>query len=187
MSTMRAQDRRAVAMGTAIVLVVGAYTLGVRPAMAHLAESHAMLAEQRALLVRERALVADSARLLDVQRTAARALAAESPRLFAGDSVAATANLTSFTTDMATTTGVRLTTVEGRAPRAEHGVIQLAVDLRGEGSWRQVLLFVHALETSSRLVNVASVRIERGARGGPLGGTLVSMAATVVSFAKGTE
>ena len=75
-------------------------------------------------------------------------------------------------------------TVEGRTPHSERGVTRLSVDIRGEGSWRQVLAFVHALESTARLVDVASVRIERGARGGPLGGELISLAATLNGYAR---
>ena len=181
------EDRRAIIAGAVVILLAVGYLRGVKPALAGLAERHATLAEQRALLARERALLADSAHYPEAQRAVSRALAAESSRLFAGDSVAAIAELTSFTAGVATSNGIHLTTMEGRPAKNEHGVMQLSVDIRGEGTWRQVLLFVRALESSSHLVNVPSVRIERGPRGGPLGGAMVSVAATVTGFTQGIQ
>jgi hypothetical protein len=48
-----------------------------------------------------------------------------------------------------------------------------------------MLAFLRVLESSARLLDLTSVRIERGARGGPLGGDLVSLSATVAGYAKG--
>jgi hypothetical protein len=47
-----------------------------------------------------------------------------------------------------------------------------------------VLAFVHHLEASSQLVDVSSIRIERGPRGGPLGGETVNFAATLTGYAR---
>lgn len=184
---MRPEDRRALTIG-AIAIVAGVgFAFGVRPAVAQLAQKHQQLEEQHALLVRERALLAGSMKLLGAQREMDKAMASESNRLFPGDSVSAMAALTSFAADAAIKAAVRLTTLEGRQPRAKDGVIELAVEMRGEGTWRDVLYFIRALESADRLVHLGNVRIERGARGGPLGGALVSVGVTVVGYARGAR
>ena len=182
---LRPQDRRALTVGAIVLLALFGYARVVRPAVDELARRRESLAEQKALLARERSLLAVASMLPEVRRGVQRSLAAERTRLFTGDSVAATGDLSSFVTDVAAATGVHLTTVEGRAPRSARGVTQLALDVRGDGSWRQVLAFVRALESSARLVDLTSVRIERGVRGGPLGGALVSVSATVAAYTRG--
>jgi hypothetical protein len=119
---------------------------------------------------------------------AERTLAIQDARLFAGDSVGATAALTAYVANVATVAGVRLGSVEARAPSAERGVTRLVVDARGEGSWSKVLDFVAKLESSEQLVDVASVRIDRGARGGALpGGSTVSVVVTVTGYSRGGQ
>ena len=101
--------------------------------------------------------------------------------------MAATAELSAYVSQLASVAGVHLTTVDGRTPVTTRALIRLSVDVRGEATWKQVLTFVHLLETSGQLVDVASVRIERGPRGGPLGGEMVSIAATVAGYSRGTR
>jgi hypothetical protein len=124
-----------------------------------------------------------------MQKSADRVLAAEEARLFAGDSVGATAELTAYVADVANEAGVRLASVEARAPRAQRGITTLLVDARGEGPWSKVLAFVAALETSEHLVDVTSVRIERGARGGGVlgGASTVSVVVTVAGYSRGAQ
>lgn len=181
---MRAQDRRALMIGGIILAVLLVYSRIARPAFdRYLAEQRAV-EEQRALLGREQALVAAAPTLPRVQRDADATLATERPRLFRGDSVAATAELSAYVSQVATASGVHLSTIDGRAPQSARGLVRLSVDVRGEAAWRQVLSFVHHLEASSQLVNVSSIRIERGPRGGPLGGETVNVAATLTGYAR---
>ena len=49
---------------------------------------------------------------------------------------------------------------------------------------RQVLDFIAALESSEQLVDLSSVRIERGARPGAAGGSTVTVAVTVAGYAR---
>jgi hypothetical protein len=143
---------------------------------------------ERDLLARERALLAVAPRLPGAQRAAERTIADESPRLFAGDSVAATAELTGYVADVANESDVRLTSVEARTPNTERGVMRLLVDARGEGSWSDVLGFVAALESSEQLADVESVRIERGPRGAnPAGGPMVSLTLTIAGYGRGAR
>ena len=181
-SGMRPQDKRALAMGVMIVVALLGYAHGVRPAIAGLRAEGVAVAEQRALLARERALLAAAPMLPRARSDVERTLTSARARLFAGDSVAATAALTSYLADVATATGVQLTTIDGRAPSTVRGVTRLLVEVRGEGGWRETLGFVRTMESAGQLVNVTDIRIERGPRGGPLGGNTVTIAATVAGY-----
>ncbi len=184
---LRPQDRRALTIGViALVLMLG-YSRALKPGLARLSAERRTLAEQGALLARERALVAAAPMLPRLRTDAESVLARERSRLFAGDSVAASAELTSYASRVATAAGVHLTTIEARTPATERGVTRLSVDVRGDGSWRQLLAFVRLLEVSGQLVTVDNIRLERGARGGPLGGDLISMSATLGGYARGAR
>jgi hypothetical protein len=185
--SIRPQDRRALLLGgIALALMLG-WTRVVRPTVAQLRERERAVATQRDLLARERALLVVAPKLPGLQRATDRTIAAESPRLFAGDSVGATAELTAYVADVATESDVRLTSVEARAPSTERGVLRLLVDARGEGSWSDVLGFVKALESSEQLADVESVRIERGPRGNPAGGAVVTVTVTVAGYGRGAR
>lgn len=171
--------------GAVLLAVLLGYSRIAKPAWENLRASRRALADQQALLVRERALVAAAPALPQSQREVKQALATESSRLFVGDSVAATAELSAYASQLAAAAGVHLTTVDGRTPVTTRALTRLSVDIRGEASWRQVLNFLHVLETSGQLVDLANVRIERGPRGGPLGGDMVSLGATLAGYSRG--
>lgn len=185
MAGMRPQDRRALAVGAIVLVALLGYSRLLKPALDQLAMERRGLSEQSALLARERALVAAAPALPRLQKEAAQVLAAQRARLFAGDSVAATAELTSYVSQVATAAGVHLTTIEAGTPSTARGVTRLLADVRGEGSWRQVLAFVRVLEVSGQLVDVTSLRLERGARSGPLGGDMISISATLAGYGRG--
>src|SRR5258708_5163387 len=176
---MREQDKRALIMGAVVVIALLGYARLARPVFERLQAERRLVADQEALLGRERSLLAAARSFSGVERDLRQRLVTETPRLFAGDSVAATAELTAYVAGVAAASGVRFTTVEGRTPRTDRGATRLLVDVRGEGSWRQVLTFVKLLESAGQLVDVHNVRIERGPPAGPLGGALVSMSATL--------
>jgi Tfp pilus assembly protein PilO len=182
MRGLRPQDRRALVRGAAVLTVVLGYAFVVRPATAQLVAQREQLTEQQTSLARERAFVASVRRLPRARDAIISQLKAEAPRLFAGDSVAAMAQLTAYVTMMADGSQLRLTSVEAHAPRTVQGITTLAVDVRGEGSWRNALAFMNSLEAATRLVDIVTLRVERGARGGALGGDLVSIAATVAGY-----
>lgn len=187
MSGMRPQDRRALKVGAIALVLLFGYSRVLKPALDRLSLERRTLSEQGALLARERALVAAAPSFPRLQNDASQILGAERGRLFAGDSVAATAELTSYVAQVSTAAGVHLTTIEARTPSTERGVTRLLVDVRGEGTWRQALAFVRLLEVSAQLVDVTGLRIERGARGGPLGGDLVSISATLAGYSRGAR
>ena len=184
-SGLRPQDRRALMVGVVTLAAMFGYARIIRPAIDELARRRSTLVEQRGLLARERSLLAIGPTLPQAANAVKHSLAGEQSRLFVGDSIAATAALTAFVTDVASATGVRLTMLDGRPPRSARAVTRLSADLRGEGSWRQVLAFTRALESSARLVDLPALRMERGPRGGPLGGDLVSLSATVTGYSRG--
>ena len=187
MTGMRPQDRRALTVGAIVLVTLFGYSRLLKPALDQLALERRALSEQSALLARERALVAAAPALPRLQKEAVQVLAAQRTRLFAGDSVAATAELTAYVSQVATAAGVHLTTIEAGTPSTARGVTRLLADVRGEGSWRQVLAFVRLLEVSGQLVDVASLRLERGARGGPLGGDMISISATLAGYGRGAQ
>lgn len=183
--SIRPQDRRALLLGSAVLALMLGYTRVARPELAQMRAREAELTSQRDLLARESALLAVAPKLPEMHRTVERTLVAENSRLFAGDSVGATAELTAYIADVGNEAGVRLTSVEARAPNAQRGVTRLLVDARGDGSWSKVLDFVTSLESSEQLVDVVSVRIERGSRGGLLGGaSTVSVVVTVAGYSR---
>lgn len=184
---MRPQDRRALMVGGIALVAMLGYARVLKPALAGLALERTALSEQAALLSRERALVAAAPSFPALLTRANQAIAAERPRLFTGDSVAATAELTTYVSQVAVATGVRLTTIEGRTPVTARAVTGLLVDVRGEGSWPQVLAFVRLLEVSAQLIDVTNIRLERGPRGGPLGGDKISLSATLAGYSRGTR
>lgn len=184
---LRAQDRRALMLGAIVLLLVLGYAKIVRPLRADLAHDREVLREQQALLARERALIARAPSLPTARRNVEQILSTEQTRLFSGDSVAATSELSGFVADVARATGVTLTSLEGRVPTGAGGIVRIGADLRGEGSWRQVLTFMRVLESSSRLIEVTSIRIERGPRGGPLGGAALLLTTSVTGYARGTR
>jgi type II secretory pathway component PulM len=184
--TMRPQDRRALLLGSVALALMLGYSRVARPALEQMRERERSLAEQRALLSRERALLAVAPSIPARQKASDRVLAVESARLFAGDSVGATAELTAYVADVANDAEVRLSSVEARAPSAQRGVTRLMVDARGEATWSKALDFVAQLESAEQLVDVTSVRLERGAPGGPLGGSsTVSVVVTVAGYSRG--
>ena len=186
--TLRPQDRRALLLGGAALALMLGYSRVARPALERLRERETSLTEQRALLARERALLAVAPSIPAKQKITERTLASEDSRLFAGDSVSATAELTAYVADVANEAGVRLASVEARAPNAQRGITRLVVDARGEATWSKALGFVAKLESAEQLVDVTSVRIERGARGGPLGGaSTVSIAVTLTGYSRGAQ
>lgn len=184
---MRPQDRRALSIGAMLATVLLGYGYVVRPAIMRLTAQQSQLRDERARLARERSLLASVQRIPHQRDTIASRLTDAAPRLFAGDSVAAMGELTSYITIVADGSQAHIASVEAHAPHTTQGITALAVDIRGEASWRNVLAFIHALESATRLVDIQRLRIERGARGGPLGGDLVSFSVTVAGYSRSAQ
>ncbi len=168
------EDRRALISGALVLTVLLSYAWIARPWSARLEASRAELVQQRGLLARERSLLETGSQLPRLQRQANATLATARTRLLPGDSVTATAALASRVDDIAMATGVRVLSIEGRAPASSPGLTTVSVELRGEARWSQVLSFVRTLESTGSLIDVAAVRLERG----PAGGVAVSATLT---------
>ncbi|MEP6622280.1 MAG: GspMb/PilO family protein [bacterium] len=182
---IRPQDRRALVIGAILLAGMFGYALVLRPAVDRLRLDRVSLLEQQSLLARERALLVTAPGLPQARRAVDRVLATASSRLFSGDSIAATAAFATQASNIARATGVRLSTVEGRPSTTDRGVTRLLVDVHGEGNWREILTFVHVLESSAQLVDITNLRIERGPRGGPLGGDALTLSATLAGYGRG--
>ncbi len=181
---LTASDRRALTLGSLVLIALLGYAKVIKPAWSTLANERRSLADERSLLARERALISAAPSLPQRQHQTDQILASSRTRLFEGDSVAASAALTSYVAQVATATGVHLTTIETRTPATERSLVRLSVDVRGEGTWRQILTFVRLLEVSGQLIDITSLRLDRGPRGGPLGGEQVSLAASLAGYTR---
>lgn len=184
-ATLGAGDRRALMIGVVSVALLLGYAHVLRPAIGSLREQRRALDDARSVLAREQGLVAAAPRLPDAQRNAQRALAQATARMLEGDSVRATAELSELVGRLAKGAGVRVGSAEGRAPVRSHGLVRLAVEVRGEASWGQLLAFIHSLESARQLLDVNAVRVERGAQGaGSIPGAAVSYSAVIAGYAR---
>src|SRR5260221_14310793 len=136
---LRARDRRAITLGAIVLVMVLGYAKIIRPLRTDIAHDREALHEQRGLLARERALIARAPTLPAARRDVEQALSAEQTRLFSGDSVAATSELSGFVADVARATGGTLTSLEGRAPAGAGGEYRKGDHLKSEGDLPQVI------------------------------------------------
>jgi hypothetical protein len=175
-SRLAPSDRRALIVGAIAVGVMLSYTWIARPVVIGILARREVLTQQRGLLSREKALLATAPALPAARRIATRRLKETGTRLLTGDSVAATSALASVVADIAAATGVRVVSVEGRPPVSRAGLTTVLVELRGEARWDQVLGFIRTLEGTGTLIDVASLRIERGLPGSGLVNLTASLA-----------
>jgi hypothetical protein len=185
-STMSSRDRRAVVMGSLVLLPALLYIWGVRPYQAALSDARDQLATERATLARERAAVLTARRNPQLQRIADSAMRVMRPRLFEGkDDVMASAELASYLGDVATRARVWLQDASTRpaTPAAQGGGVRiLHVEIRGESDIRGTLKFLQALERGDKLVRIERLDISRVPRDDKDGETL-AIAATIAGFA----
>lgn len=209
---MQARDRRAIALGLAILVPSLGWVYAGRPAVAALAGLNDRVAAEQQALARERAAIAEAARNPARKRVADSALAAAGARVFRGaDDVAAGATLATYLGDVARRTHVWLASATTRPPTSPaaanglgatsgggatargargvgagpsfDGVRQLRVELRGESDFEGVLEFLGELERGPKLVTVERVDIARTLRAGEDDRETLSIAATVVGYA----
>ncbi len=115
-AALQARDRRAVAVGLAILLPSLGWVYAGRPAVAALAELNDRIASERDALARERAAVAEATRNPARKRIADSAVAAVSGRVFSGaNDVAAGATLATYVGNVARRTHVWLASATTRA------------------------------------------------------------------------
>jgi len=160
-AALSARDRRALLVGTAVLLPALAGALVVKPYLAALTEVRETLAAQRELLGRERGLLTPAAGASAAE--SAVLSVARTERLFAGDDeLAATANLARYVAGLAEAEGLAvdaLETAEGEPAGA--GLHVLRVELRATGDIATILEFLAALEAGDRLARVRTLALER--------------------------
>jgi hypothetical protein len=162
-SSLSPRDRRAIAVGGAILLPALLYIWAVRPYRAALDDARERLASERAALARERAAVLAAHRNPQLQRVADSAMAVATPRLFTGrDDVMASAELTTYLGDVASASHVWLQDAATRpAVTSAGGVRTLHVEMRGESDLQGILTFLEAIEDGTKLVRVDRLDIAR--------------------------
>ena len=183
-----ARDRRALTWGAALVIPVLAWTLGVRPYRTWVGETREATARERELLVRERELLASAPSLPAELQRARLADSAATPRLFVeSDGYAAAASLASHVTEAAQGSGVSVRQAETAQPQSRpDGLVELGLELQGEGDFEGILDFVRELETGTRLVQVTRIAIDRAPPG--LGGTeALGVSTTLRAFGRITD
>jgi len=163
------RDRRAVALGLAVVLAALGGVWVVRPYVAALGELRQEIGRERELLAREQALLREAPALDGRLVTLNSALARTGGRLFPGaDELAATAALASYVGDVARRQRVWFQQGETRPPVGlAGGLVAIEVGVRAAGDLEGILGLLSELEAGPRLVQVTRLGIERTA--GPIG------------------
>lgn len=185
---LRQRDRRALAVGAAVLVPALLFTLGIRPFAHALAETREQLELQRDVLGRELALLAEAERYPTLMDRAEAVLEARIPRLLPGtDEVTATARLAGYLGEQTRRNRVLLQQSESRPAELLAGsVLAVQVELRALGDLEGLLSFLDALETGGTLVRVERLTIERQDRSGGVGPYTTDplvMSATVRGFA----
>jgi hypothetical protein len=189
-SSMTSRDRRAIALGAAILLPSLFFVWGVKPYVAALTDARQQLSVERETLARERAAIAAALRNPQLRQKADSAMRAMKPRLFEGrDDVMASAELASYLADVARSNRVWLQDAATRpAVRSPGGVRSLRVEMRAESDFSGVLAMLHTLETGQKLVRIDRLDISRVTKVASEDGTeTLAVSATIVGFALGAD
>jgi hypothetical protein len=188
------RDRRALALGAALLGAALGVRLVVLPYRDALADVRLRVERERDLLQRERTLLAEVKRYPERMPAAERALLAEAPRLFGGPDLAtASATLVNYVSTTALRHRVFVQQSASRAPAtvggAGSGVARLQVDLRAVGDLEGILALMQDLERGPKLLTVETLtlgRAERVSAGGPpRDEEVLAMSATVSGYALG--
>jgi hypothetical protein len=169
MSPLSARDRRALRLGSWIVLPALAWSLLVRPGLSDVDVLRDTLAAERPRLQRERGAIAALEATPAVRTSTAtpdslaRALR---PRLFTGrDDVIASAALAAYVGEVAEAHDVLLQSATTRpTTRGTAGVRAVHVEVRAEGDITGLVRFLDALERGLPLVQVQALEVETRAR-----------------------
>lgn len=180
------RDRKAVILGALVTLPALLWGFGIRPYRAALADVQTRVEQERSLLERELALLAQAPRMpAEIQR-ARRAAALAEQRLFSSsDVIEATSALSSHVGRALRAANVVVQQVESRdAGEARHGLREIAIDIRAEGSLDGVLRALRAMESGTRLLRVSRIGIERSlATPAPGAAESLVLSATVRGYA----
>lgn len=160
-------DRRALAIGSVVVLSSLCISFVVRPLLHARTALRDRLREQRGLLARELGVIAVSERASADRDAAADALGGVGDRLFTDrDPLAATAALVNVVGEAARRQGVLLESIEAGAPEAIGGtLLAVRIEVRGRGDLEGLLRWLAALEGSKRLLRVDQLGVARAGAG----------------------
>ncbi|HEU0055560.1 MAG TPA: type II secretion system protein GspM [Longimicrobium sp.] len=167
------RDRRAVALGAALLAPALFWTLAVSPYLDALGAANERLASERSLLRREQELVASAREYPKAFDAGAERLLRAAPRLMGGENDgAASAAVAGYVRRLAGIASAHLTRVEPGASRAAGGgVTALPVAVTGESDLEGLLSFLQMLETGPKLVDVDDLRLEASDAPGAVGAT----------------
>ncbi|HEY6219028.1 MAG TPA: type II secretion system protein GspM [Gemmatimonadaceae bacterium] len=185
-STMSPKDKRAVVIGSSIVLLSLGYVWGVVPYRAALAQTKDQLETAREALAREKATMIARHANPDAQRDADSALIAVSARLFIGrDDAIASSQLAAYLGDVARRSRVLLQDAGTRpSSTSPEGIRTLRVEIRAESDVQGITKFLQSLEGGTKLVRVDRMEISRAPGLEDKNGfETLNIAATVVGFA----
>ena len=186
-SSLHPGDRRAVAIGGALLLASLLTVYGLMPYLRSLDAAKAALAMERNLLQRETALLAQS-RGFEVRFSAAElTLMEEAPRLFGGDAIVATAALATHVVRTAAASRVVVRRAEPSEAVFDEGLLALRVSVSAVSDFEGLLGFIHALERGDKLVRVEALSITTsrriaGTRQEAVDEEVLGLVATVVGY-----
>lgn len=162
---MSGRDRRALLLGSLLLIPGFFWILIARPYMRALDNVSVRLAAEQDLLARERSVLAAADRYpTEIERGAERLLEAAS-RLFGGaSSGVASAHLARYLQELAQGGPALLTRLEPVAEEpAGTGLLALPLHVLGESDLEGLLTLLHSLESGPKLVRVDDLKI-RGVR-----------------------
>ena len=162
-TTMSPKDRRAIILGSLIVLPALIYIWGVRPYRATLGETRDELETARVALSREKAAVMTNTANPGGQRMADSALRIVGSRLFEGrDDAIASAQMAAYLGGIARRSRVLMQDANTRPSiTSPEGIRTLRVEVRAESDIQGVATFLHNLEAGQKLVRVDRLEISR--------------------------
>jgi type II secretory pathway component PulM len=180
------RDRRALFFGSVVAISALAWSFAIKPYVQSVRAAEAELSVQEGLLRRELDAVAGAPRApLELARMRA-ALAGHDERLFSGDAIAATSGLSGVVRDAADESGLALQQLDTKEESLRPSAVrQLTVELRAEGDFQGILVFLNELEKGHKLVHVARLAVERttSAPPAPNGAEALSLSASIEGFA----
>jgi type II secretory pathway component PulM len=161
------RDRRAVVVGSAIVMAAVSLSLVVRPLLRTRTALRDQLQEQQGLLTRELGLITTNNRIPEELDAAATALRSVQGRLFPDrDALGATAALVTLVSETARRQGVLLESVESGVPEVVGGnILAVRVDVHGRSDLEGLLKWLVALEGSRKLLRVEQLSITHAGAG----------------------
>lgn len=164
------RDRRAIALGAAVVLPALLWVYGVSPYLGAVEQRRSRIEARRSLLDAERDLLAARKRYPRQVEAAATRLREMAPALLDSRSRGvATAELTQYVEDRAAASRVRLTATQPRAVRrVDRRLLAIPLTVEGESDLQGVLAFLEALEHGPKLLRVGDLRIRRRSGAGRL-------------------